>query len=74
MTERRPLAVARLRPRLIATFALVAAVTAVAVAVTSFLLVRRAVLDRAADEAEREARSALTQGVEDLPPARRRPR
>ena len=68
MTERWPLAVARLRPRLIATFALVAAVTAVAVAVTSFLLVRRAVLDRADDEARREARSALTQGVEDLPP------
>lgn len=65
--ERRPLAVARLRPRLVATFALVAAVTAVAVAVTSFLLVRRAVLDRAGDEALRVARSALVEGVEDLP-------
>ena len=68
MTERRPLAVARLRPRLIATFALVAAVTAVAVAVTSFALVRRAVLDRAGDDALRAARSALTEGVEALPP------
>ncbi|HVF13181.1 MAG TPA: HAMP domain-containing sensor histidine kinase, partial [Acidimicrobiales bacterium] len=68
MTERRPLAVARLRPRLIATFALVAAVTAVAVAVTSFLLVRRAVLDRAGDDAKRAARSALVEGVEDLSP------
>ncbi|MEA2932192.1 MAG: two-component system, OmpR family, sensor histidine kinase MtrB [Actinomycetota bacterium] len=68
MTERRPLAVARLRPRLVATFALVAAVTAVAVAVTSFLLVRRAVLDRAGDDARRAARSALAEGVEALPP------
>ncbi len=67
MTERRPLAVARLRPRLIATFALVAAVTAVAVAVTSFFLVQRAVLDRAADDARRAARSALGDAVEDLP-------
>jgi two-component system sensor histidine kinase MtrB len=68
VTERRPLAVARLRPRLIVTFALVAAVTAVAVAVTSFLLVRRAVLERAVDDAGRQARSALAQGVDDLPP------
>ncbi|MEA2827051.1 MAG: two-component system, OmpR family, sensor histidine kinase MtrB [Actinomycetota bacterium] len=68
MTERRPLAVARLRPRLIATFALVAAVTAVAVAVTSFALVRRAVLDRAGDEARRTARSALTEAIDALPP------
>ena len=68
MTERRPLAVARLRPRLIATFALVAAVTAVAVAVTSFVLVRRAVLDRAGADARRTARSALTEAVEALPP------
>ena len=68
MTERRPLAVARLRPRLIATFALVAAVTAVAVAVTSFALVRRAVLDRAGDDALRTARSALTEAVEAIPP------
>ncbi len=68
MTERRALAVSRLRPRLIATFALVAAVTAVAVAVTSFLLVRRAVLDRAGDDARRAARSALNEAVESLPP------
>ena len=66
-TERRPLAVARLRPRLIATFALVAAVTAVAVAVTSYVLVRQAVLDRAGDDALRAARSALNEGVDDLP-------
>ena len=69
MTERRPLAVARLRPRLIATFALVAAVTAVAVAVTSFALVQRAVLDRAGNDARRTARSALVEAVEALPPA-----
>ncbi|MEA2902224.1 MAG: two-component system, OmpR family, sensor histidine kinase MtrB [Actinomycetota bacterium] len=68
MTERRPLAVARLRPRLIATFALVAAVTTVAVAVTSFALVRRAVLDRAGADALRTARSALTEAVEAIPP------
>jgi two-component system sensor histidine kinase MtrB len=68
VTERRPLAVARLRPRLIATFALVAAVTTVAVAVTSFALVRRAVLDRAGDDALRTARSALTEAVEAIPP------
>ncbi len=66
-TERRPLAVARLRPRLVATFALVAAVTAVAVAVTSFLLVRKAVLDRAGDDALRAARSALVEAVDGLP-------
>ncbi len=65
--ERRPLAVARLRPRLVATFALVAAVTAVAVAITSFLLVRKAVLDRAGEEALRAARSALVEAVADLP-------
>ncbi len=68
MTERRALAVARLRPRLIVTFALVAAMTAVAVAVTSFVLVRKAVLDRAADDAERATRSALNEAVDDLPP------
>jgi two-component system, OmpR family, sensor histidine kinase MtrB len=67
VTERRPLAVARLRPRLVVTFALVAAMTAVAVAVTSYALVRRAVLDRAGDEALRAAGSALTEGVELLP-------
>ncbi len=68
MTERRPLAVARLRPRLIATFALVAAVTAVAVAVTSYALVRQAVLDRAGDESRRATLSALAEAVEALPP------
>ncbi|MEA2686960.1 MAG: two-component system, OmpR family, sensor histidine kinase MtrB, partial [Actinomycetota bacterium] len=68
VSERRPLAVARLRPRLIVTFALVAALAAVAVAVTSFVLVRRAVLDRAGDDAVRAARSALNEAVDGLPP------
>ena len=59
----------RLRSRLIVTFALVAALTSVAVAVTSYALVRREVLRRADDTAGREARAALADAVERLPPS-----
>ncbi|HTJ74581.1 MAG TPA: ATP-binding protein [Acidimicrobiales bacterium] len=51
----RLLSVSRLRPRLVATFALVAALTSVAVAVTSYSLVRAAVLRRAESGARRES-------------------
>ncbi|HWC12302.1 MAG TPA: HAMP domain-containing sensor histidine kinase, partial [Acidimicrobiales bacterium] len=63
---RRP-AGARLRPRLVGNFALVAALTAVAVAVPSFLLVRRVTLDRATTEAVRQGRAALEDAVDRLP-------
>ncbi|MGI9021666.1 MAG: ATP-binding protein [Acidimicrobiales bacterium] len=67
--RRRPLAVARLRPRLVATFALVAALASVTVATTSYLLVRRVTLDRATQDAVRQGRSALDDGADRLPPA-----
>ena len=67
--RRRPLAAARLRPRLVGTFALVAALTAVAVAVPSFLLVRRVTLNRATTEAVRQGRAALEDAVDRLPPS-----
>ncbi|MDQ3978430.1 MAG: HAMP domain-containing histidine kinase [Actinomycetota bacterium] len=57
-----------LRPRLVATFALVAAFTSAALAITSYVLVRDAVLDRATDVALREARVVLTELVVSLPP------
>lgn len=66
---RRRLAVARLRPRLVLTFAVVAAASAVAVAVTSYLLVRRATLDRATTDAVRRARAVLEDAVDRLPPS-----
>lgn len=56
-----------LRPRLVATFALVAAVVAAALATTSYLLVRQAVLDRATTVAVREARATLADAVSRLP-------
>ena len=56
-----------LRPRLVATFALVAAVVAAALATTSYLLVRRAVLDRATTVAVREARATLADAIARLP-------
>ena len=59
----------RLRPRLVATFALVAAVTAVAVAATSYGLVRREILHRADDSAGRQARAALAEAAERLTPS-----
>ena len=57
-----------LRPRLVATFALVAALTSAALALTSYALVRDAVLDRATDVALREARAVLSELVAGLPP------
>ncbi len=60
---------ARLRPRLVATFALVAALTAVAVALPSFLLVRRVTLNRATTEAVRQGRAILEDSVDRLPPS-----
>jgi two-component system sensor histidine kinase MtrB len=56
-----------LRPRLLATFALVAALTSTALAVTSYVLVRDAVLDRATEVALREARAVLSELVANLP-------
>ena len=49
----RIVSVSRLRPRLVATFALVAALTSAAVAVTSYYITREAVLRRAESVAER---------------------
>ena len=59
-----------LRPRLVATFAVVTAVTAGALAATSYLVVRGAVLDRAAESAVDEAQAAVAQVVASgqLPP------
>jgi two-component system sensor histidine kinase MtrB len=59
-------AVARLRPRLVATFALVAALTSTAVAVSSYELVRAAVLRRAESAARREAQATLADAVDAL--------
>ena len=56
-----------LRGRLVTTFGLVAAVTAAALAATSFLVVRKAVFDRARDTAVDQARAALTEAVARLP-------
>ena len=67
--ERRRLSVTRLRPRLVATFAIVAAATAVAVGVSSYALVRRSVLGRASDTAVREARVNLADAAARLPPS-----
>ncbi|MCA1691088.1 MAG: HAMP domain-containing protein [Actinobacteria bacterium] len=58
-----------LRARLVMTFALVAALTAAALAVTSYALVRDAVLDRATEAAVRDARTALNDLVNAPPPA-----
>ena len=59
----------RLRPRLIATFALVAALTSVGVAATSYTLVRREILRRADETAARQGRAALADAAERLPPS-----
>jgi two-component system sensor histidine kinase MtrB len=61
------LPVARLRPRLVAAFAMVAVLSSVAVAVTSYLLVRGAVLRRAESSARSEARATLADAAESLP-------
>ena len=65
----RLVSVARLRPRLVATFALVAALTSAAVAVTSYFVTREAVLRRAETEARTEAEALLVDATETLPPA-----
>ena len=65
--ERRRLSVSRLRPRLVATFAVVAATTAVAVGLSSYALVRRSVLNAASATAVREARANLADAAARLP-------
>jgi two-component system, OmpR family, sensor histidine kinase MtrB len=60
----RLVSVSRLRPRLVATFALVAALTSVAVAVTSYSLVREAVLRRAESGARRESLATLAEAAD----------
>ena len=52
-------AVPRLRPRLVATFALVAALTAAGVAVTSYYITREAVFRRATASARRNTASRV---------------
>ena len=64
----RLVSVSRLRPRLVATFALVAALTAAAVAITSYYITREAVLRSAESEARREAQAVLTDAAAALPP------
>jgi two-component system, OmpR family, sensor histidine kinase MtrB len=66
---KRAVSVSRLRPRLVATFALVAAFTAGAVAVTSFYITREAVLRRAESVARDEAEALLDDVVNALPPS-----
>jgi two-component system sensor histidine kinase MtrB len=63
----RIVSVSRLRPRLVATFALVAALTSAGVAVTSYYITREAVLRRAESAAETEARAVLADAVASLP-------
>ncbi len=65
----RLVSVSRLRPRLVATFALVAALTSAAVAVTSYYITREAVLRRAESVARREAEALLNDAVATLPPS-----
>ena len=70
MRLRRPrLRLGRLRPRLTATLALVAAVTAVAVAVASFTVVRELRLRRATDDAIAQSRFNLAFAADALPGA-----
>ena len=64
----RAVSVSRLRPRLVATFALVAAMTSVAVAVASWFVTREAVLRRAESVARREGQAVLAEVAEILPP------
>ena len=63
----RVVSASRLRPRLVATFALVAALTSAAVAVTSYYITREAVLRRAESVAEREAEAVLADVAGSLP-------
>ncbi len=65
--SRRPFSVSRLRPRLVATFALVAAVTSAGVAVTSYYITREAVLRRAESNARTEGQALLADAAAALP-------
>ncbi len=65
----RHFAVSRLRPRLVATFALVAALTSAGVAVTSYFITREAVLRRAERVALTEGQALLADAAAGLPPA-----
>ncbi len=65
----RIVSVSRLRPRLVATFALVAALTSAGVAVTSYYITREAVLRRAETDAQNEAQALLADVVATLPEA-----
>jgi two-component system sensor histidine kinase MtrB len=65
----RAVSVSRLRPRLVATFALVAALSAAGVAVTSYYITREAVFRRAETIARREADVMLDDAVATLPPS-----
>ncbi|MDP8932523.1 MAG: ATP-binding protein [Actinomycetota bacterium] len=65
--RRRRRRTARLRIRLIVTFALVAALTSVAVAVSSYVIVRRAIFERVTADALRESRASLEDVAEQLP-------
>ena len=56
------------RPRLVATFALVAALVSATLAVTSYLIVRRAVLVRSTDVAVREGKAAVGEAENRLLP------
>ncbi len=57
-----------LRPRLVATFALVAALVSATLATTSYLIVRRAVLSSATDVAVRQAQAVVAEAVARLTP------
>ncbi|MDQ4129431.1 MAG: HAMP domain-containing histidine kinase [Actinomycetota bacterium] len=64
--RRRRRRAARLRPRLVFTFAVVAALASVAVALSSYVLVRRAILNRATLAAVRETRANLEDVADQL--------
>jgi two-component system sensor histidine kinase MtrB len=65
--SRRPFSVSRLRPRLVAAFALVAAVTSAGVAVTSYYITREAVLRRAESSARTEGQALLADAAAAAP-------
>ncbi len=63
----RLLAAASLRPRLVLTFSLVTAFTAISVAATSYFIVRRTTLSGATESAVRETRANLVEAASRLP-------
>lgn len=65
----RLLAAGRLRPRLVVTLAMVAALTSVSVAAVSYALVRRNVLNGSTADAVREARANLVDAAGRVPPS-----